>query len=271
MQTPLLRSYLFVPGNRPDRFEKALASGADAVIIDLEDAVPAAEKVSARASVLGWLSPRRPVYVRVNAFETEWFRDDVEICRQSGVAGVVLPKAEHAAQIEAIRARLGAGMPILPIVETALGLWNVETLARTPPVERLVFGALDLGVDLQISGDEGLAAFRAQVVLVSRVAGLQPPIDSPTTTFTDGEVVRADASRARHIGFGGKLCIHPAQVAPVREAFAPTQAETAWARQVLAADAASAGAATAIAGEMVDRPVVARAKAILGLNKSSGP
>jgi citrate lyase subunit beta/citryl-CoA lyase len=271
MQTPVLRSYLFVPGNRPDRFGKAVASGADAVIIDLEDAVPAAEKVSARATAAGWLSPSRPVLVRVNAFGTEWFGDDVEICRQPGVAGVMLPKAEHAAQIEAIRERLGAGIPILPIVETALGVWNVATLARTPPVERLVFGALDLAVDLQISGDEGLAVFRAQVVLVSRVAGLQPPIDTPTTTFSDVEVVRSDAARARRLGFGGKLCIHPAQVEAVREAFAPTQAEMEWARQVLAADAASAGSATAIAGEMVDRPVVARAKSILGLSKAAGP
>jgi citrate lyase subunit beta/citryl-CoA lyase len=263
MQTPILRSYLFVPGNRPDRFGKAVASGADAAILDLEDAVPPAEKVAARATVSGWLSPGHPVVVRVNAFDTEWFPDDVEMCRRPGVAGVMLPKAEHPKHIEAIRARIGSATPVLPIVETALGVWNVDALARTPPVERLVFGALDLGLDLQISGDEGLAAFRAQVILVSRVAGLQPPIDGPTTTFADLEAVRADAARARRIGFGGKLCIHPAQVEPVREAFAPTQAEVAWARRVLAADAASAGAATAVAGEMIDRPVVARAKAIL--------
>jgi citrate lyase subunit beta/citryl-CoA lyase len=263
MRVPILRSYLFVPGNRPDRFGKAVASGADAVILDLEDAVPPAEKIAARAHVSAWLSADHPVIVRVNAFDTEWFQGDLGICRQPGVAGVMLPKAEHAGHIEAVAARIGKTTPILPVVETALGLWNAEALARGPQVERLAFGAIDLGVDLQVSGDEGLAAFRSQSVLVSRVAGIQPPIDAPTITFTDLERVRADAVRARRMGFGGKLCVHPAQVVPVHEAFAPTADEVAWARRVIAADAAASGAATAIDGEMVDRPVVARAQAIL--------
>ena len=263
MPARILRSYLFVPGNRPDRFAKAMASGADAVIIDLEDAVPAAEKVAARRHVSDWLSASRPVIVRVNACGTEWFGDDVETCRQPGVAAVMLPKAEHARHVEAVVARVGALTPILPIVETALGVWNLEALARAPSVERLVFGALDFALDLQVSGDEGLLAFRSQIVLVSRVAGLQPPIDVPTTSFRDPEIVRTDTVRARRMGFGGKLCIHPAQVAPVHEAFAPTPDDVAWARRVLEADAASSGAATSVGGEMVDRPVVERAQAIL--------
>ena len=260
---PILRSYLFVPGNRPDRFAKAVASGADAVILDLEDAVPPAEKMAARGHVSGWLSAGRRVIVRVNAFDTEWFEGDLDICRQPGVAGVMLPKAEHAGHVEAVVARVGKTTPVLPIVETALGVWNADALARAPHVERLVFGAIDLGVDLQVSGDEGLSAFRSQIVLVSRVAGIQPPIDGPTTTFTDPESVRADAVRARRMGFGGKLCIHPAQVMSVHEAFAPTADEVAWARRVVAADATAPGAVTAVDGEMVDRPVVARAHAIL--------
>lgn len=263
MQTPAPRSYLFVPGNRPDRFAKALASGADAVIVDLEDAVPSSDKVSAREHVSRWLSPDHPVIVRINAFETEWFDGDIGICRRPGVAGVMLPKAEHARQLDAIRAHERHPIPLLPIVETALGLWHAEALARAPHVERLVFGALDLAVDLQVDADEGLSAFRSQVVLISRVAGIQPPVDAPTTTFSDPDRVRSDSARARRTGFGGKLCIHPAQIAPVHDAFAPTADEVAWARRVIEADAAALGAATAIDGEMVDRPVVARARAIV--------
>jgi citrate lyase subunit beta/citryl-CoA lyase len=148
-------------------------------------------------------------------------------------------------------------------VESALGLWNAERLARAPHVDRLAFGALDLALELQVSGDEALAAFRSQLVLLSRVAGLPSPVDVPTTTFTDADVVRTDAARARRMGFGGKLCIHPAQVAPVHEAFAPVADEVAWAHRVLDAAARSAGSATSLDGEMVDRPVVARAEAIL--------
>jgi len=267
MTTPVLRSYLFVPGHRPDRFAKAVSSGADAVILDLEDAVPAAEKAAAREHVSQWLSDRHPVIVRVNAFDSEWFRDDVVICGQAGVAGVMLPKAE-AEHVKAVREHIRSTIPIVPIVETARGLWRAEPLARSPQVERLVFGALDLGVELQITEDEGLSAYKAQIVLVSRVAGLHPPIDAPTTTFTDLARVREDAVRARRIGFGGKLCIHPAQIGPVHEAFAPTADEVAWAQRVIEVFTASSGAATALDGGMVDRPVVERAKAILAALRS---
>jgi len=263
MSLPIPRSYLFVPGNRPDRFAKGLASGADVVILDLEDAVPPTEKAAARRHVAAWVSKEHPVAVRVNAFGTEWFADDVDICRALGVAAVMVPKAEHEHQLAVIGDRLGRAMPILPIIETALGVWHAEPLARAPGVTRLVFGALDLALDLQVTSDEGLAAFRSQVVLVSRVVGLAPPIDVPTTSFTDPDRVRAEAQRARAMGFGGKLCIHPAQITPVHEAFVPSDEEVTWARRVLAADAASAGSATALDGEMVDRPVVARARAVL--------
>jgi len=130
MTTPVLRSYLFVPGHRPDRFAKAVSSGADAVILDLEDAVPAAEKAAAREHVSQWLSHQHPVIVRVNGFDSEWFRDDVVICGQAGVAGVMLPKAE-AEHVKAVREHIRPTIPIVPIVETARGLWRAEPLART--------------------------------------------------------------------------------------------------------------------------------------------
>lgn len=263
MPPPVPRSYLFVPGHRPDRFDKAAASGADAVILDLEDAVAPDDKGAAREHVARWLSAERAVIVRVNAYGTPWFQEDVRVCRRPGVRGVMLPKAERPEQLEAVRAAVGAATPLLPIVETASGLWQAEPLARAPGVARLVFGALDLGLDLRVSSEEGLVPFRVQVVLVSRVAGLPPPVDAPTTSFTDLDRVREEALRARRLGFGGKLCIHPAQISPVHAAFAPTEEEVVWARRVLAAEAAASGGATSLDGQMVDRPVAERARAIL--------
>ena len=258
------RSYLFVPGNRPDRFDKALAAGADTVIVDLEDAVPPAEKAMARKHVAGWLSPEHPVIVRVNAFDSEWFRDDLAVCGRAGIAGVVLPKAERTDHVQALVEQVDAGISILPIIETAQGMWNVEAVARWPRVQRLLFGSIDLSIDLNLSGGEDdLLYYRSRIVLVSRVAGLQPPVDGVTTTYELPELVRADAQRAWRLGFGGKLCIHPKQIAPVHEAFAPTAEEIAWAQRVIAAAESSAGAATAIDGAMVDRPVITQAEAIL--------
>jgi citrate lyase subunit beta / citryl-CoA lyase len=268
----VLRSYLFVPGSRRDRFDKALAAGADAIIIDLEDAVPPPDKVTARERVAGWLSAEHPVIVRVNEYDSEWFRDDIAACRHAGVAGVVLPKAARVEQVQAVIDRVGRAVSILPLVETAQGIWNAEALARSPQVERLLFGTIDLSIDMNLSGGEDdLLYYRSHIVLVSRVAGIQPPVDGVTTTFDSPEPVRADAQRARRLGFGGKLCIHPKQIAPVHEAFAPTPDEVAWAFRVVAAAGSSAGAATALDGTMVDRPVVTQAEAILSRHAAIAP
>ena len=262
---PPPRSYLFVPANRPDRFPKAYASGADAVIVDLEDAVPPTERIAARANLARWLSPGHPVLIRVNGAATEWFRDDIAICAMPGVAGVVLPKAESAEDL--------AGIPhsnLLPIVESARGFWNVPALARAPNVRRLLFGSLDFQLDLGIRGEgEELLYFRSQLVLVSRVAGLPPPVDGITAAFDSPEPVRDDTRRARRLGFGGKLCIHPKQIAPVHECFGPAPEELAWARRVLEATAKTGGEAISLDGEMIDRPVVARAEAILRYRASN--
>lgn len=258
----LSRSYLFVPGHRPDRFDKACAAGADQVIIDLEDAVPPADKVAARAALAAWLSPERRVLVRINGADSEWFEDDLTLCAMPGVAGIVLPKAERAADLATLAA---AGAPaILPLVETALGLWNCPVLARMERVERLVFGAIDFCLDLGIQeGHEQLLYARSQLVLASRVAGIAAPVDGVTTAFDDPGLVRADTLRARGLGFGAKLCIHPKQVATVNDAFVATLDELAWAGRVLAANDAARGAAVAVDGRMVDRPVVRIAQQML--------
>ena len=262
--TPLApRSYLFVPGNRPDRYAKALAAGADAVIVDLEDAVPPKDKQSARAALSAWLAPEHPMLLRVNGAESQWFREDLPLCKMPGVAGVLLPKAENVEDIRAVAENSGAAMPILPLIETARGFWNAPALAH-PKVQRFVFGSIDFQLDLGIQGEEEeLLYFRSQLVLISRIAGLEPPVDGVTTALDDAERIRGDTLRAKRLGFGAKLCIHPRQVSVVNECFEPTAEEENWAKRIVEAAEAVHGAAVSVDGRMVDRPVIARAEAIL--------
>ncbi len=266
------RSFLFVPANRPERFDKALASGAHAVIVDLEDAVPVAEKNSARNALGRWLSETKPVLIRINGAHTEWFERDVQLARASGCAGIMLPKAEAPDQIAAARTTIG-DKPVLPIVETATGIARMDGIACCPGVLRLVLGTIDLQVDLGIAGDDdALAFFRSRLVLASRLAELAAPVEGVTTAIDDAERLRADTDRARRFGFGAKLCIHPRQIGVVNAAFAPTPEEVAWARRVLAATAASRGAAVQVDGGMVDAPVIVKAEAIVREHeRRSGP
>ena len=251
MADPICRSYLFVPGNRPQRVAKACAAGADAVIVDLEDAVPPADKISARAALAAWLAPGRNVLVRINGAATEWFSDDLSLCRLPGVAGVVLPKAES---IDDLAQLAAAGAPaILPLIESAQGFLHAQALAQTARVRRLLFGRMVFRLVLGFGGDdEELLFFRSQLVVASRIAGIQPPVDGVTTALDDADLLRDDTLRARRLGFGGKLCIHPAQVAAVNRCFSPTPEEIAWAARVLAAAAAAHGAAVAVDGKMID-------------------
>lgn len=259
---PIARSYLFVPGHRPDRFDKACTAGADAVIIDLEDAVSPDDKAAAREAVSGWLSPDKPVLLRVNGADSEWFAADLALCHRPGVAGIVLPKAERVADIQQLSA--GGDRPVLPLIETALGFHQAEALARTPGVQRLLFGTIDFQVDLGSSAnEEELRYFRWQLVLVSRLAGIQPPVDGVSTAINDTEQLRHDTLRGKRLGFGGKLCIHPRQVATVNSCFIPTDAEVAWARRIVAAAEGAKGAAVAVDGKMVDKPVILQAERIL--------
>ncbi len=286
----IARSLLFVPADRPDRFEKALASGADAVVVDLEDAVAPQAKDEARAALAAWLAARAPqspqsggnrqrsaqsggigqrsagavgIIVRVNSADTPWFQDDLALSGQPGVAAVMLPKAEDAETLAALR-RAGA-RALVPLIESAVGFARLQVIASSPGVERLAFGSIDLQVDLGMRGalEEELVYFRSQLVLGSRLAGLAAPIDGVTTALDDPACLKEDSLRARRLGFGGKLCIHPRQVAAVNESFSPSAEELAWAGRVLDAAAVSAGAAVAVDGKMIDKPVILRARAVL--------
>ena len=254
------RSYLFVPGNRPERFDKALASAADTVIVDLEDAVPPDQKDAARRAVSAWLAAARPVVVRINAADTPWHRDDLAVCRQPGVSAVMVAKAERADALAA----LDLGVPLLPLIESAAGIDQLRAIAAVPGVQRVAFGAIDFQLDLHMraSFDE-LVFFRSQIVLASRLAGLAAPIDSPSVAIDDLAEVEREAQAARRLGFGAKLCIHPKQADAVNRSFSPTDAELAWARRVLALAESSGGAAVALDGRMIDKPVILRAQATL--------
>lgn len=270
----LARSFLFVPGHRPERFAKALASGADAVIVDFEDAVPLDAKATARDALLAaWpaldVAQRARLLVRVNPAGTPWHAADLATVAQlPDLGAVMLPKAESAQQIEAVwRA---AQRPVLPLIESAEGVGQMDPIARAPGVLRLGLGHIDLQADLGMScgPDEAeLAPIRVALVVASRRAGLPAPVDGVTTATTDADVLARDAQRSRRFGLGAKLCIHPAQVAGVHQALAPTEAECDWARRVLAAEVEARGGAFSVDGKMVDPPVLLLARKILQLHE----
>lgn len=261
----MTRAWLFVPGHRPERIDKALASGADRVIVDLEDAVAPEAKDEARAALAGWLaSARAPVAVRLNAADTPWFEADLALLAMPAVAAVVLPKAEDPAVLARLAA-LRPGLALVPLVESALGLAQARALAAAPGVQRLAFGHIDFQVDMALRGatEDDLLPYRCELVLASRLARIAAPLDGVTVALDDAAVLQADVQRARRMGFGGKLCIHPRQVVAVQAGFRPGEDEVAWARRVLDAAAQAGGAAVALDGKMIDKPVMLRAEAIL--------
>ncbi len=266
---------LFVPGDRPDRFGKALAAGADVVIVDLEDAVVPAAKTAARAHVAAAAADGARFLVRINALDGPEHAADAALLRaltgggSTAPLGVVVPKAENPGALAALLAGVPAGpLPVVALVETARGVQAAPALAAVPGLTRLAFGALDLTADVGAVGDAGplLGYARSRVVVASRAARIAGPLESPPTEIADLAAVTAAARAARGLGFTGCLCLHPAQLAAVRTAFAPSAEELAWARRVLAAG----DAAAQVDGRMVDRPVAERARRLLAA-ASGGP
>lgn len=248
---------LFVPGNRPERFEKAAISGADAIIIDLEDAVPASAKAEARAALRTDFTDL-PILVRINGEGTPWHADDIAAVSQLALAAVIVPKAELGGTFAGFAAE--SHVAVLPLVETARGLSQARQLAALPGVARLVFGSVDFCADLGCAHTrQALLAARSELVLASRLGNLQSPIDGVTVSIDDAEMAASDARHAVELGFGGKLAIHPRQIEPIRSGLRPQQAEIDWAGRVLA----SGDGAVAVDGAMVDEPVRMRARSIL--------
>ena len=285
-----IRTALFVPGNRPDRVDKAVDTAADVVIIDLEDAVPYSQKKETRPVVREKILDyqERPVLVRINALDTEFFQEDLDAVVVKGLSCVMVPKVEAAAQIleinrgllevEAKKGMRPGSVSIIPLIESALAVENVFQIVsqRTDP-ERLftvAFGAadfaLDMGFEITKTGEE-LFYPRARIAVACRAAGVEPPLDTPfMIDLKDPEALEADIKRACRLGFQGKLCIHPNQIDICNRLFSPTTEEIQYAQKVIQAfDEAEAGGSAAIQldGKFVDYPVVERCRRILKISK----
>ena len=268
------RAYLFVPGNRPERFAKAFASGSDAVVLDLEDAVASAAKSEARDAIADWSrraaeADRARTVVRINDAESNEFADDLRLLRDARLLGVMLPKAESPAQVRAVLAAVPDAL-VLALIESAHGAAKVHDVAGADGVTRLVFGTLDYALDLDLDiadSSEGLACAASALAIASRVAGLPAPVAGVTPQIDDEQRLLADLAWSRRHGFGAKLCIHPRQVSAIQAALSPTEAALDWARRVLAAEAASPGVAQ-LDGRMIDRPVVLQAQRVLQRGRS---
>jgi citrate lyase subunit beta/citryl-CoA lyase len=286
----LNRSFLFAPGNVPRRVEKALTLEADAVIVDLEDSVAISEKAATRKAVAeALLRPRRGRgYVRVNAASTPYCYGDLVETIHKGVDGVLLPKVESAGELHAIdwllanlereRGLAEGSIDLMPQIETAAGVQRIERIVQAKNlraykgpwrVKRVTFGAGDYANDVGLSptlDEPELAEARARIVMISRAAGLENPIDSPWFHLKEADAFRRALERSRRGGFQGRLCIHPDQLGPVNAAYQPTAGELAQAERIVAAfkEAEAKGAAAIqVDGQMIDYPIVYRAQALL--------
>ena len=265
-------TFLFVPGTRPERFAKALDSGADGVIIDLEDAVAEEDKESARAAIrAAWSTfsteQKKRLILRSNSPGSRFYAADLILTQELNVACLLIPKSESLDQINGA-AQILPNTAIIPMIETAIGIDKLSEIANSEQVLRLALGNIDLQADLGMACDAQeteLQTARFQIVLASRLAQIAPPIDGVTPSTDDIERITNDAERAKRMGFGGKLCIHPKQVSLVKNAFTPTAEEISWAHRVIEADKASKGGAVKLDGRMIDRPVVLLAQRTLAL------
>lgn len=252
-------TYLFVPADRPERFEKAVATGVDAVVIDLEDAVAPENKADGRRNVQDAIGRGLSFVLRINGAETDAHGEDLAAIADAPPAAFMLARAERAESLLRLAARFPQ-TPLIPLIETGAGLANARALAAGPNVARLAFGSFDFKLDMGISDDgDGLLPARFELVLASRLAGIARPIDGVSAGF-EGPDFEADVLRARQLGFGGKLCIHPKQVAGVKAGFRPSEQEIERARRIVAAADASDGGAISLDGQMIDRPVVELAR-----------
>jgi len=265
-------NFLFVPGTRPERFSKALDSGANAVVLDLEDAVPEEDKELARNAIrTAWptftAEQKNRLVIRSNSPGSKFYAADLILAQELDVACILIPKSESQDEINGA-ALILPNTAIIPMIETAIGLDQLREIANSNQVIRLALGNLDLQADLGMICDQDetqLQTARYQIVLASRLAQIAPPIDGVTPSTDDLERINRDAQRAKAMGFGGKLCIHPKQVSIVKSAFMPNQDELAWAQRVIEADKASKGGAVKLDGRMIDRPVVLLAQRTLAL------
>ena len=268
-----MRSLIFVPGSRPERIAKALQAGADAVVVDLEDAVAPDAKDAARAAVLAELSADQRFAVRVNPLETEWGRDDADAlaAHDHAPAFVMLPKAESAGQVDVLAAALGdqAGGGVAPIIESALGLRHAWEICAADAVTAALFGGGDMAADLGVAlAWEPLLFARSQVVAACAAAQI-PAIDVPYLDVNDEAGLAAETERVKQLGYQAKACIHPAQVGPVNAVFTPSETDIAEAERVIAALEDAGGGAALLDGKLIEAPIIRRARRVLDATRAA--
>ncbi|ABE74646.1 HpcH/HpaI aldolase/citrate lyase family protein [Psychrobacter cryohalolentis] len=264
-----IKTWLFVPATRIDRVGKAFASGTDAVIVDLEDAVATTDKVQARKDLQVYYNSQayQPIWVRINKAGSEEFFKDVVLCQKMpNLAGVLLAKAEQASDIE--NAHNMTGLPVIALIETALGLYQIDSMAKSAGLLAFSYGFLDLCNDLQVhvgtaAADVIANQIRYQLLLTSKVHQLLAPIDTVYTDFNDGKGLGQRVQLWSQMGMSGMLCIHPKQVATVKQSLQPTDADIEFARRVIEEYERSGQAVFKIAGQMVDAPVIERCRQLL--------
>jgi citrate lyase subunit beta/citryl-CoA lyase len=260
----IARSYLFAPGHNAKLVEKVFTAGADAVVLDLEDAVPPDAKEQARAAVAAVIVDRSAV-VRVNEARSQECERDLAAVAEHAAA-IRIPKCETPDEVAWVAER-APGVPLICAIETARGVLAAEQLAAVDGVAHLSMGGVDLRRDLRTSGGTMQTLYvRSHLVVVSRAAGLDPPIDSVYPHLDDDTGLREEASFANSLGFFGKGAIHPRQLPTLHEVFTPSNEQLRWARAVLAAfEEAGHGAARLPDGEFIDLPVAQRARRLLAL------
>ncbi|PZF82792.1 HpcH/HpaI aldolase/citrate lyase family protein [Micromonospora deserti] len=267
----MLLTWLYVPGDRPDRFAKAVASGADAVILDLEDAVLAGRKAYAREAVAEFLAEPHPVPVQVRVNELtgpEVDADLAAIAGRPGLAGLRLPKVESPASVAALAARVD--IPLHPLIESALGVEAAYAIAIAhPAVASVGLGEADLRSDLDVADEAGLAWARGRVVVAARAAALPPPAMSVYVNLADSAGLAASCAAGRRLGFLGRAAIHPRQLPVITDAFRPAERDVARAEELLAAVAEAqtreSGTVVLPDGRFADRAMVAAARRTVDL------
>lgn len=250
---------LFVPADRPARVAKAAAAGADAIVVDLEDAVAPDARASARAGLADALEGVNcAIILRINPAGTEWHKADLAAAAALPLSAIMLAKAESAETCADVTR--AARAPVIGLVETARGIAQLDEIAGASA--RLAFGSIDYAADLGMGHTrQSLLSARSALVLAARLADQPAPLDGVTTVIRDDALIEDDCRHAVELGMGGKLIIHPAQLNAARRGFAPSQDELSWARRVL--EAAKGGAAVQMDGAMIDAPVIARAKTLI--------
>lgn len=270
----MILSWLYAPGDRPEVVWKALRSGADAVIVDLEDAVSLSRKEYARAATAELLTERPPVpvHVRVNALDSPWAGADLTaLTGLPGLAGLRLPKISAPEQITAVADRTG-GVPLYALLESALGVERAYEIARAHPCLRgLALGEADLRADLGISSEAGLDWPRSRVVVAARAAGLAPPAQSVFPDIRDLEALAVSCARGRSLGFLGRAAIHPRQLPVIERSYLPGPEEVAAAEEVMAAARLTPGAVALPDGRFVDPAVLAGAERVVALARRDSP